>query len=278
MFAQSRSLVALFLLNLVLVGCSLGADGELSLEGQFIQGGLAIGEAVPGARVTLQDQDLEVYPDGRFMIGFGRNADTEQLLKIRWPSGRVEERVLQVTTREYQVQRIENVDQTRVTPPQEVQDRIARESAQTTAARNASTQTAFFDAGWIWPVSGRVTGVYGSARIYNGTPGAPHWGIDIAAPTGTPLLAPSAGVVRLVHQDNYFAGGLVILDHGYGLTSSFLHLSRIDVRPGDVVAKGAVLGAIGSTGRSTGPHLDWRMNLGSDLRLDVALLPLPEGP
>ena len=259
-------------------GCTPRADGELTLEGELRQGGLMVGTAVPGARVDFAGQAVEVYNDGRFLLGFGRDAPATLPLIVQWPSGRVETLTLSISPQEYQVQRIENVDQTRVTPPAEVTERIRHEGAQTRAARSAVTRTPFFDAGWVWPVSGRVTGVYGSARIYNGTPGTPHWGIDIAAPTGTPILAPSAGVVRLVHHDNYFAGGLVILDHGYGLTSSFLHLSRIDVTPGDVVDRGDVLGAVGSTGRSTGPHLDWRLNLGPDTRLDVALLPLPAGP
>ncbi|MEM6466895.1 MAG: M23 family metallopeptidase [Pseudomonadota bacterium] len=263
---------------LIFASCTPGADGELQLEGAFQQGGLVVATAVPGARASINGQDLQVFDDGRFLIGFGRDAATEQTLTVRWPSGRVEERLITIAARTYQEQRINGVDQTRVTPPAEVQERINLESSQARAARDANTPIAFFDAGWIWPVSGRVTGVYGSARIFNGVPGSTHWGIDIAAPTGTSVLAPSAGVVRLVHQDNYFARGLIILDHGYGLTSSFLHLSRIDVQPGDTVGQGATIGAVGSTGRSTGPHLDWRMNLGSGTRLDVALLPLPEGP
>ena len=270
---------ALLILSLSLWGCTHEGDGRrLTLEGRLIQGGLMIGMAAPDAEVWLNEKHIRVYDDGRFLLGFGRDAVASQHLRVRWPSGRIEETRLTIEAQTYEVQRINRVDQTRVTPPQEMLDRIARENAQTRAARDAETSTAFFDAGWIWPVSGPITGVYGSARIYNGTPGNPHWGLDIAAPKGRPVLAPSAGVVRLVHEDNYFAGGLVILDHGYGLSSSFLHLSRIFVRPGDLVGQGTILGEVGSTGRSTGPHLDWRMNLGSDTRLDVALLPLPDGP
>lgn len=265
------------LLILVLSACMTKADGELSLSGALKQGGMLIGQATPGARVTHNGKAVEVYEDGHFLIGFGRDDVPSQKVAVRWPSGNVEERTLTIATREYAVQRL-NVDQSRVTPPASVQARIDRESAQVKAARSGETRIAYFDQGWIWPVSGRVSGVYGSARVYNGTPGNPHWGIDIAAPTGTPVLAPSGGIVRLTQNDNYFAGGLIILDHGYGLTSSFLHLSRIDVRPGQVLAKGQPMGAVGSTGRSTGPHLDWRMNLGPSLRLDPALLPLPPGP
>lgn len=268
-------LAALFVL---LVGCAPPANEVVRLSGAYQQGGLIVGTALPQAQVRLNGERVKVYDDGRFLLGFDRDAAPSHSLHIRWPTGRSETLTLPISAQEYRVQNITNVDQSRVTPPQEVLDRIAKESQETSLARSIQTDKPFFDAGWIWPVSGPVTGVYGSARIYNGTPGAPHWGIDIAAPTGTPILAPSAGLVRLVHQDNYFAGGLVILDHGYGLTSSFLHMSRIDVRPGDLVQRGAVLGAVGSTGRSTGPHLDWRMNLGPDTRLDVALLPLPPGP
>ena len=262
----------------MLAACQPFEDLQLTLEGTAKQGGLMVGTTSPGAQVTLNGAPVRVYADGRFLIGFGRDAAAQQVVQVRGRLGSEISRTLTVEQRSYAVQNIRNVDQSRVSPPASLQARLAEEAAQTRAARNVQTPDPFFTAGWVWPVTGPITGVYGSARIYNGTPGAPHWGIDIAAATGTPVLAPSSGVVRLVHQDNWFAGGLVILDHGYGLTSSFLHLSRIDVVEGQIVPKGAPLGAVGSTGRSTGPHLDWRMNLGSDTRLDVALLPLPSMP
>ena len=120
-------------------------------------------------------------------------------------------------------------------------------------------------------------GVYGSQRFYNGTPGNPHYGVDIARPTGHPVLSPGPGVVTLAEPDLFYSGGTVILDHGYGLNSSFLHMSRIDVKVGDVIKTGDQLGAIGATGRATGPHLDWRMSW-FDQRVDPQLLvpPMPK--
>ena len=261
----------------IYIGCGQRASQaeDLHLSGTFKQGGMVIGTVDPMARVVFQGREIEVFHDGRFLLGISRNAAPKADLQVHWPSGKLSSRTFDVAQRSYQVQHIRGVNPSHVDPPVTAQSRIAREQGEIRAARSADTNVAFFDVGWIWPVAGPITGVYGSDRIYNGSPGSPHWGLDIAAPMGTPILAPTAGVIRLVHQDNYFAGGLVILDHGYGLTSSFLHMASIAVAPGDFIKKGQVLGTVGSTGRSTGPHLDWRLNLGPDLRLDVALLPLP---
>lgn len=275
-------LIARFAIQLFFVvasaNASFGDEEKLSLVGAFEQGGLVVGHSNPEAKVMMNGQNVKVFSDGRFLIGFGHEAGAEHDLFIRWPSGRLEIKTLFVNQRTYAIQRIEGVEQAKVTPPSSASTQITRETREIRAARSAETHDALFDAGWIWPVSGRVTGVYGSQRFYNGNPRSPHWGIDIASPADTPILAPSSGVVRLVHQNNFYAGGLVILDHGYGLTSSFLHMNTIDVSPGDIIGIGQRLGSVGSTGRSTGPHLDWRINLGPDLRLDAALLPLPVGP
>ena len=131
-----------------------------------------------------------------------------------------------------------------------------------------------------WPVEGRISGVYGSQRILNGIPKRPHFGIDIAAPAGTPIRAPAVGLVTLAADDHYYTGGTVILDHGHGLTSAFLHLQEVRVAPGQTVAQGEVIGTLGATGRATGPHLDWRINW-FDQRLDPAFfvppMPAPDG-
>ncbi|MCL4410107.1 MAG: M23 family metallopeptidase [Gammaproteobacteria bacterium] len=161
-----------------------------------------------------------------------------------------------------------------VTPDPEVQARIAEDNRKIGQARAVNSDRLDFTGEWIWPAEGRISGVYGSQRILNGEPRAPHWGIDIAAPTGTPVYAPAAGVVRLAEPDLVLSGGTIIVDHGHDIFSSFLHLHAIHVAVGDEIAPGDLIGEIGATGRATGPHLDWRMNWGST-RIDPQLL-LPE--
>jgi murein DD-endopeptidase MepM/ murein hydrolase activator NlpD len=167
-----------------------------------------------------------------------------------------------------------------VTPPEEQLVRIRKERQLVRAAKarrieNEGHLKAVLS-GLSWPATGRISGVYGSQRFYNGTPGNPHYGVDVARPTGTPVHAPGPGVVTLAEPDLFYSGGTIILDHGYGLSSSFLHMSQIDVRVGDVLETGDIMGAIGATGRATGPHLDWRMSWFNQ-RVDPQLLvpPMP---
>jgi murein DD-endopeptidase MepM/ murein hydrolase activator NlpD len=167
-----------------------------------------------------------------------------------------------------------------VTPPAEQLERIRREREKVRAAKAKRIETPGFlravREGLSWPAKGRISGVYGSQRFYNGNPGNPHYGVDIARPTGTPVYSPGPGLVTLAEPDLFYSGGTVILDHGYGLSSSFLHMSRIDVAVGDVLEVGDLIGAIGATGRATGPHLDWRMSWFNQ-RIDPQLLvpPMP---
>ena len=164
-----------------------------------------------------------------------------------------------------------------VTPPESVLARIKRENAKIHAARMNDSAEPFFEKGWVWPAKGRISGVYGSQRILNGKARRPHFGVDVAAPVGVKVIAPSDGVVVLAENSLYYTGGTIILDHGHGLTSAFLHMSALAVKAGQRVQQGDLLGAVGATGRATGPHLDWRINW-FDRRLDPALLapPLPE--
>ena len=164
-----------------------------------------------------------------------------------------------------------------VTPPKTVLDRIKRENRLIKKARSEDSAVPHFLRGWQWPAKGRISGVYGSQRILNGKPRRPHYGIDIAAPVGTPIVAPSDGIVRLAERDLYYTGGTIILDHGHGLSSAFLHMQRVTVKPGQMVKQGQKIGTLGSTGRSTGPHLDWRINL-FGARLDPQLLVPPMKP
>jgi murein DD-endopeptidase MepM/ murein hydrolase activator NlpD len=183
---------------------------------------------------------------------------------------------LDIATREYRIQRVEGVPQRTVTPDPADLERIRRESALVQAARkNSSSNTDFF-AGFQWPVKGPISGVYGSQRVYNGVPGRPHYGVDVAVPKGTPVGAPAAGVVVLAEPDLFYSGGTIIIDHGAEVSSTFLHLSAVSVEVGSRVEAGDIVGQVGSTGRATGPHLDWRMNWRKQ-RVDPQLLvpPMP---
>ena len=194
-----------------------------------------------------------------------------------FPDGRRERRVLRVEPRAYDIQRIDGLPPRKVTPrSKEDLARIEADVRMVRQARAIDDPRTDFLGGFRWPTTGRISGVYGSQRILNGEPRRPHFGIDIAAPTGTKVVAPADGVVTLVHPDMFFSGGTMIVDHGHGLSSAFLHLSRILVKQGERVVLGQPIAEVGSTGRSTGPHLDWRINL-FDRRLDPSLLvgPMP---
>jgi murein DD-endopeptidase MepM/ murein hydrolase activator NlpD len=161
-----------------------------------------------------------------------------------------------------------------VTPPKKVLERIRRENRMIKKVRAVDSATPHFLKGWIWPSKGRISGVYGSQRVLNGKPRRPHFGVDVAAPVGTPVVAPSDGVVTLVEKDLYYTGGTIIIDHGHGLSSAFLHMNDVTVKKGQAVKQGDRIGTIGKTGRATGPHLDWRINL-FDARIDPQLLVPP---
>lgn len=251
--------------------------GFLRLKGDFVQGGLVLGRTEPGAEVALDGRALRVDPKGNFVFGFHRDAPAEARLSVRFPDGRTEERALAVEARDYDVQRIDGLPPRMVTPPDAVLARIKAENAKIAETRRNDGATPYFLDGFVWPTLGRISGIYGSQRILNGQPRQPHYGIDIAAPAGTPVRAPAGGVVTLAEDDLYYTGGTIILDHGHGLTSAFLHMKDVEVTLGQTVAQGARLGTVGSTGRSTGPHLDWRINW-FQARIDPQLLagPMPK--
>ncbi|MBM3570919.1 MAG: M23 family metallopeptidase [Alphaproteobacteria bacterium] len=250
---------------------SAAASEPVSLEGRVAQGGLVLGRTQPGAKISLDGRPVRVSADGTFLIGFGRDAGGEAVLHAELPGGGRWSRRLTVEARGFDIQRIDGLPQNMVSPPPALVERIKRENARVGELRRIDSDFAAFAEGFIWPVSGPITGVYGSQRILNGEPRAPHWGIDIAAPTGTPVKAPAAGIVRLAEPDFYLTGGTILLDHGHGLMSGFLHLSAIDVAVGQQVRQGDIIARVGATGRVTGAHLDWRINW-FDVRIDPALV------
>lgn len=233
--------------------------GTLELSGNMVQGGLAVGRTVPGAKVSLDGMMLDVDADGVFAIGFDRDQKPAATLRVVYPDGGTETRALAVAQREWQIQRVEGVPQKYVSPPPEAMAAIARATKLKEEARKTRAGGSRFAEGFIWPATGPISGVFGSQRYYNGEPRRPHYGVDVAAPTGTPIRAPAGGVVTLAEPDMYFEGGLVFLDHGQGVTTLTMHMSRVDVKAGDRVEQGDVIGAVGGTGRATGPHLHWGM-------------------
>ena len=251
---------------------------DIKLDGPLVQGGLLRGQVQPGHTVMLDGQSVAVTNDGHFVMAFSRDHPSHSTLRVSG-GGAVYGRTLAIEPREYQTQHIEGLPERMVTPSSEDLARIQRDQAEVNAARAASSRLRGFLEDFQWPVVGIITGVYGSRRVLNGKPRNPHYGIDIAAPAGTPVLAPASGEVTLAHPDMYYTGATVIVDHGFGVSSTFLHLQSISVAVGQEVTANKPIGRVGSSGRSTGPHLDWRMNwLG--VRVDPALLagPMPALP
>ena len=250
----------------------------LGLDGAVEQGGLVRGRTEPGAIVTLDGRALRVAPDGAFIFGFGRDAPATAALDIKLPDGSRLHRELAVAQRRYEVQRIDGLPPVQVTPDPLTLARIKREAGLVAAARAVDSNLDFFEQRFVWPAQGPISGVYGSERILDGEKRAPHMGLDIAAPRGSSVLAAAAGTVTLAEPHLFFTGGTVIIDHGYGLATTYQHMDRVDVRVGEHVTSGEPIGVVGATGRVTGPHLHWALNW-YDVRLDPALAigPMPEG-
>lgn len=265
----------------------LGAGGAASLalayqaapqrnlfrfDGPMIQGGAVVGTAPAlTTRLTLDGQAVPIAADGRFLIAFDRDAPPVAELVATRVDGSVVRQRLSVEPRAWRIERLDRLPRF-AQPSAEFQRRRPAELAQINAARTKSHDVHGWRQDFLWPVTGRISGLFGSQRIYKGEPGAYHSGVDVARPSGTPIIAPADGVVILAAQQDFtLEGKLLMLDHGMGLNSAFLHLSRIDVKVGDVVRRGQRIGAIGTTGRSTGPHLHWGMKWGA-ARIDPLLI------
>ena len=235
------------------------------------QGALVFGKVPPGSQVRYRERLLRATGYGTVAFGVGRDETGPLKVDVTLPSGRVEPVSIAVTPRDWPVEHVNGVPPKTVNPPPEIAARIQHEQALVTAARERDDERTDFALPFQWPVQGRISGRFGNARVYNGQPGAGHSGMDIAAPDGTPVRAPAGGVVTFASPDLYLTGGTVLLDHGHGVSSNFLHLSRIDVKVGDRIEPGQVIGAVGATGRATGPHLHWGMNW-FDTRIDPLLV------
>ena len=234
------------------------------------QGAMVIGKVPPGSEVDYAGRRLRVTGYGSVVFGVGRDSTGPLEVTVRTPGGARQSIRIAVAPRDWPIEKVSGVPPRTLDPPPEVAARMAREAALVASARLADDDRADFARAFIWPVQGRISGRFGNQRIYNGRPGSPHSGMDIAAKQFTDVIAPAAGVVTLAEPDLYITGGTVILDHGHGISSNFLHLSQVAVKVGQRIEQGERLGKVGATGRATGPHLHWGLNW-FDVRIDPLL-------
>ena len=278
MLRRLATLICLFVIAQVSWACS----DHLRLSGKFIQGGLVHGTLLStNLKLYLNQKKVLVHENGVFLLGFDRDAPVQMRLRLVASDDRqVCNQEIQIVRRQYQVQRIDGLAHKQVHPDGDALIRIRNESAAIRQSRQRLDSRLDFMDGFSWPVIGPISGVYGSQRILNGQLRRPHYGVDIVAPIGAPVLAPAAGRITYSNPNMYFSGGTIVLDHGHGLSSSFLHLNSILVEEGQIVAKGDLIGEVGATGRVTGAHLDWRMNWRGayiDPQLLVEPMPLISG-
>lgn len=243
---------------------------EVVFPAQVQQGALVFGRVPASAVVSQAGRTLRVTPYGTVVFGVPR--DQHEPVQVRVQVGAASSiHEIAVLPRDWPIEHIDGVPPKTVKPPPEIARRIAAEQQRVSAARTRDDARTQFAEPFSWPVRGRISGRFGNQRVYNGTPGSAHSGMDIAAPAGTPVLAPAGGVVSFADADLYLTGGTIVIDHGHGVSSNFLHLSRLDVTVGETVKPGQAIGAVGATGRATGPHLHWGMNW-FDVRVDPLLV------
>lgn len=269
---MARVPVSVVSLMLVCLAATLKLQASpMVLQGSLQQGSLLLGTVEKGSRPFYRDRALPVTASGQFLLGLGRDAPASIELRIVDSEGLQTVQKYGVAKRDYRIQRVNGVPSKTVDPPAADLARIRNDLALVASARREITSKEDFLDGFQLPLDGPITGVYGSQRVYNGVPKSPHYGVDYAAPTGTQVLSPAAGIVRLAHRDLFYSGGTLIVDHGHGLSSSFLHLSDVLVAEGTRVSRGQPIAKVGATGRATGPHLDWRMNWHNE-RIDPQLV------
>ncbi len=241
------------------------------LQGSATQGGMMWGNVAPDTKVYLDGEPLAVHQSGAFVFGFGRDAASSVELRFQYSNGQEETVSLEVKNRDFDIERVDGLPPKTVTPPPEWRERRAQENGRVRSARAVLMPEVLWWDGFLKPAEGRFSGFYGSQRILNGQPRSPHYGLDIAAATGTPVYAPAGGIVRLASPDFLLEGGIIIIDHGLGITSTLFHLDTVNVEEGERVERGSQIGTVGATGRATGPHVDWRVNW-KNVRLDPLLL------
>ncbi|WP_298674484.1 M23 family metallopeptidase [uncultured Sphingomonas sp.] len=245
---------------------------RFALSGTARQGAVMLGTAPAGAiALSLDGSPIGVAPDHRFIIAFDRDAAPRATLAATLADGRQVTQELEIAPGDWRIERLDTVAKTPV-PSAEFARRRPPELAEIRAARETRTDAQGWRQHFIWPATGRISGLFGAQRIYRGEPGAYHGGVDVAKPAGAPVVAPADGVVILAATAPFtLEGNLLMIDHGMGLNSAFLHLSKIAVKVGEHVRQGQEIGLVGATGRASGPHLHWAM-MWQGRRIDPMLL------
>jgi len=238
----------------------------VEFKGKFFQGHFIIGQTEQGSKILIDKKEIKVSKDGYFVFGIDRDRKFDILI-TNISDGKKEKIIKKVFKRKYNIQKIDGLPEDKVTPPEEVYKRIKKENNAIGEARAINSNLNYFKNKFIIPVDGIITGVYGSQRILNGKPKWPHYGIDIAAKQGTHIKSSGNGIVTMAEDDLYYTGGTIIMDHGHGISTIYSHLENVLVSVGDQINQGDKIGTVGSTGRSTGPHLDFRINW-FQIRLD----------
>ena len=251
-----KIITRLFFLIILLASSQLNA---VEFKGKFLQGHYIVGLTDPSAKIIIDKKNVKVSQDGYFVFGIDRDRKFDVTI-TKIIDGKKEKIIKKVLKRKYNIQRIDGLEESKVTPPESVYKRIREENNKIGEARAINSDLPFFKNQFIMPVEGIISGVYGSQRILNGKPKWPHYGIDIAAKKGTKIKSSATGIVTMAEDDLYYTGGTVIMDHGHGISTIYSHLESLNVKVGDEILQGDVIGTVGSTGRSTGPHLDFRVN------------------
>ncbi len=240
---------------------------SVEFKGKFEQGSFILGKAEPGSKIFIDKRKIRISKDGYFAFGLDRDRENDVIIRIH-KDGKLETIYKKILKRKYKIQRIDGLPPKQVTPPPEVYERIKKDNKLIGEARSIDSSYEFFKEKFKFPLNKYIiTGVYGSQRILNGKPRRPHYGVDFHAPEGTPVKAMMDGKVTLVEEDMYFTGGTIIFDHGHGISTLFMHMKDINVKLGQLVKQGQIIGTLGQTGRATGPHLDVRLNW-YDVKLD----------
>tara|TARA_B100000575_G_scaffold223180_1_gene183604 strand:+ start:303 stop:1106 length:804 start_codon:yes stop_codon:yes gene_type:complete len=253
---DSKIIYKLFLIIVFFIPTHLYA---IEFKGKFLQGHYIIGITDPSAQIIIDKKEVKVSEDGFFVFGIDRDRKFD-LTVTKILRGEKQKIIKKVLKRKYNIQRIDGLEESKVTPPESVYKRIKEENNRIGEARAINSNLPFFKNQFIMPVKGIISGVYGSQRILNGKPKWPHYGIDIAAKKGTLIKSSASGIVTMAEDDLYYTGGTIIMDHGHGISTIYSHLENVMVSVGDKINQGDIIGTVGSTGRSTGPHLDFRVN------------------
>ena len=258
-----------FFFTFILIFFFINHSYAVDFKGKFIQGSFILGKAKPGAKVKIDKINVKVTNNGYFVFGLGRDRKNNVVIKV-YENNQLKVIEKKVYKKKYNIQKINGLPKKQVTPPKEFYERIKRDNNLIGNARSINSDLLFFKNKFEIPVKDAIiTGVYGSQRILNGKPRRPHYGLDFAAPEGTPVTAMLDGIVTLAETDLYFTGGTIIFDHGHGINTLYMHMKDVNVKKGQKIKQGQIVGTVGKTGRSTGPHLDIRLNW-LNIKLDPA--------